>query len=212
MSRKFIQPRIDELDDDDDIAPLHPMKRYETCKLDSDYEICTTYPHEIRRKYTKRNIKESYNNKGYLIVCLNGHTYGKHVVIATQWIENDDPVNKTEVDHRNHVPDDNRIENLIWCTHGTNQKNKTRYNGRIVEYLDELSDKAFEVPEYNKHKFNDLWFDPETNCFYYYTGAAYREIVYNVNQNGTIFIHQLDTNHVKASISLNQFKRVYKLK
>ena len=213
MSRQVVKQAFDfDLDDDDDIAPPHPMKRYETCKLNDNFEICTTYPHEIRNRFTKRIVKESYDKDGYLKCHLNDKTCKKHRIIAFQWIPNDDPVNKTEVDHRNHVPDDNHIENLIWCTHGTNQKNKTRYNGRIVEYLDELSENAIEVPEYNKHEFEDLWFDPETNCFYYYTGAAYREIAYNVNKSGTIFIHQFDVNNVRATISLNKFKRVYKLK
>ena len=88
-----------------------------------------------------------------------------------------------EVDHKNQHRDDNHIENLRWCTQGQNQRNKTSYKGHVVEYLDRLSDYAFEFPDYNGHEFYDYWFDPETNCFYFYTGAAWREINYQTNKN-----------------------------
>ena len=90
-------------------------------------------------------------------------------------------------------------------------RNRTSYKGRTVEYLDELSIEAFEVDEYNHHQFEDLWFDPDTNTFYYYTGAAYREISYSVNNTGVIYIKARDSNNVTASITLNKFKRIYNL-
>ena len=181
---------------------------FESLVVDNDYVICKTYPHIIKRKSTGRIVSEHYH-KGYIRLNLNCKKYYKHDVIALQWIKNDDPEHKTEIDHKNHIPDDNRIENLEWSTHGENMRNKTIYKGREVEYVDELSDEAFEVTEYNEHEFEDVWFDPETNCFYYYTGAAYRELTYQSSSKNGLRVTVLDINHVQASITLNKFKRIY---
>ena len=180
------------------------------CVVDSDYEINVNYPYQIRKKSNKCVVSEHYH-KDYLRLSLNLKKYYKHDIIALQWIPNDDPDNKTEVDHINHIGDDNHIENLRWVTHSTNLRNKASYRGCVVEYLDRLSEAAFEFPEYNGHEFFDYWFDPETNCFYYYTGAAFREITYQKSSTNGLRITIPDSNHVLASITLNKFKRVYEL-
>ena len=180
------------------------------CVVDDDYEINVNYPYAIRKKSTGRIVSEHYERE-YLRLNLNRNKHYKHDIVALQWIPNDDPIHKTQVDHRNHIGDDNRIENLRWVTPSQNQRNKTSYRGRVVEYVDELSENAFEVTEYNNHEFEDLWFDPETDCFYYFTGAAYREITYSSSKSGALSIRTLDANHVHATISLNKFKRVYEL-
>ena len=179
------------------------------CVVDSDYEINVNYPYAIRRKSNGRIVRESDNGTGYPRIKLHRKDYLKHRVVATQFIEN--PHNYTEVDHVNHDRTDYHIENLRWVSRSQNVRNKKSYNGIIVEYLDELSENAFEVTEYNEHEFEDLWFDPATNCFYYYTGAAYREIIYLKSTASTLRIQALDINHVRATISLNKFKRVYEL-
>jgi len=45
-----------------------------------------------------------------------------HVVVADCWIENDDPVNKTEVNHKNGNKKDYSVSNLEWCTKSQNQR------------------------------------------------------------------------------------------
>ena len=189
-------------------APEQP--EWINCVIDDDYEIDTAYPYTIRRKSNHYVVSEHYHN-GYLRLSLNAKKHFKHDVVARQFIPNDDPEHKTQVDHINHVRSDNHISNLRWVSSSTNNRNRTSYKGRTVEYLDELSDEAFEVDEYNHHQFEDLWFDPDTNTFYYYTGAAYREISYSVNNTGVIYIKARDSNNVTASITLNKFKRIYNL-
>lgn len=82
-----------------------------------------------------------------------------------------------------------------------------------IEYetLEELSDEAFEVEEYNHHEFEDLWFDPDANCFYIYNGTQYIELIYEKRSNGSMYIQCYDIDNVKAIITLSKFKKQHSL-
>ena len=182
--------------------------QFETLVVDNDYEIASNhYPYIIRRRSNHRVVKECDDGKGYHVITLNGKQYRLHRVIATQWIPNDDPANKTQIDHINHDRSDNRLENLRWCTPSENMKNRSKHGDVVYEFEEELSINAFEVTEYNHHTFDNLWFDPDADCFYYYTGAAYREFIYEKTSSNALRIRIYDNNHVKTSISLNKFKQ-----
>ena len=94
-----------------------------------DYEILNEYPFTIRRKKDSYEISEFKNGKGYIGVKLNGNKHYKHILVAKQFIENDDPDHKTQVDHINHDRTDYHIENLRWITPSNNQRNKSVHNG-----------------------------------------------------------------------------------
>ena len=79
------------------------------------YEIEINYPHTIRKKADGIVINEYINSNGYVAVNLNGRSYLKHRLIALQFIPNDDPVNKTDCDHRSRVRSDYHISNLRWA-------------------------------------------------------------------------------------------------
>ena len=179
--------------------------------MDNDYEInINHYPWQIRRKGTTRIIAITTRSDGYQQLKLNGSSKYLNRVIATQFIPNDDPEHKTEVDHRNKHRDDNRIENLRWCTPSTNNKNRTAYRGIKVNYVDELSEDAFEITTYGKHEFEDLWYVPESDKFYYYTGVDYREITIGMN-SGSAIINARDVNNKQTSIRISKFKRLYNI-
>ena len=89
---------------------------FEVLRNHPNYEILNVYPHTIRRRRDSHIISEWYDTKGYTVVKLNQKAYKKHRIIAEQYIENDDPATKTQVDYINHNRTDNRITNLR-CNH-----------------------------------------------------------------------------------------------
>ena len=51
---------------------------------------------------------------GYLCVTINEKNYSVHRLVAESFIPN--PTNLPEVNHKNEIKTDNRVENLEWCT------------------------------------------------------------------------------------------------
>ena len=90
--------------------------------FENDYEILNNYPFTIRRKKGHYIVSEWLNSNGYPAVCIKKRTCQKHILIAKQFIPNDDPEHKTEVDHINHNRTDYHIDNLRWVTKSDNQK------------------------------------------------------------------------------------------
>ena len=127
-----------------------------------DYEICVEDPHEIRSKKTGKIVSELINNKGYFRLTLDGKKYLKHRLVDDQFIPNDDPTLKDQVDHINRDTMDNRVSNLRWTTASENNYNRSR-NDAI--FVDELPYDFIEVDHYGKHE-----------CLvglYYYDGTFY---------------------------------------
>ena len=64
-------------------------------------------------------MKSKIDKDGYEIVCLHKnkkqYTFGVHRLVAITFISKDD-LTKTQVNHRNGIKTDNRVENLEWVT------------------------------------------------------------------------------------------------
>lgn len=72
-------------------------------------------------KFNKERIlKPNKRRHGYLAVELNGRSFSIHRLVLESFVPNTE--NKTDVNHKNGVKFDNRLENLEWCTHSENAK------------------------------------------------------------------------------------------
>ena len=180
------------------------------CVVDSAYEIYSEYPYQIRKKSNKKIISE-YIDKKYIRCYLNRKIYYKHKIIALQFIPNDDPINKLEVDHINHIKIDNRIKNLRWVSSSENQNNKSSYNNYKCEYVNDIDDDCILVNTYNNHTFENYYFDEKIDIFYFFNGIKYRKLKINYRKYGSAFVCARDINNKRVYIYYNKFKKQYDL-
>ena len=176
---------------------------WETLKFNNDYEICTEYPHQIRRKSDEYIITEFIRNN-YIAVCLNCIICSKHRLIAFQWIVNDDPDNKTHVDHKNKIYTDNHISNLRWVTPSQNSMNCSAYNGVECEYVDDLPLDVVPIIWYNGFEFDGYFMDSDGDIWYD-TGANFRKLY--VGKKNTVCIR--DIHHKRHDFGIKGLRREF---
>ena len=185
---------------------------YVDCVVDNDYEIFTEYPYQIRKKSNKREVSETIHKRdGYVYLCLNRVQYYKHRLVAIQFIPNDEPLIKTEVDHINHDRSDYHLQNLRWVTPSQNQLNKSSYKGVDYEFIDydDEPDDLVQVNDYGVHEFEDYYYSPENNLFYFDTGVNFRVLHINFMKNGSAYVCARSNENKKVCIMFTKFKKLY---
>lgn len=87
----------------------------------------------VKRFYkngNKKLLKENIGTNGYLKVDLskegNVKTFNVHRLVALIFIENNEPLVKTQVNHIDENKENNSVENLEWCTKEYNLNYGTR--------------------------------------------------------------------------------------
>lgn len=180
---------------------------------ENEYEILNEYPFTIRRKSDGYEFSEYDNGYGYITVKLNRRQIPKHVLIAKQFIPNDDPDHKTQVDHINRHRDDYHIENLRWVTPSQNSINKSSNRGVVYQYVDDIPDEAMVVDFYDTrnghHEFENYFFHDDV--FYLYNGVQYRILHINENKSGNKYVNLLDINRNTVAVMYSRFKKQHDL-
>lgn len=123
------------------------MEKWKEIKnFESLYEVSNIG--NVRNKKTKKLISKRCDKDGYEIVNL--YNLGKiktakvHRLVAEAFLENIE--NKPCVDHINTIKNDNRLENLRWCTYKENSNNIL-----TKEHLKQGIRKGENHPFYRKH-------------------------------------------------------------
>ena len=136
------------------------------------------------------------------------HKYYKHKLIAKQFIENPDDLDY--VDHINRNKLDNSIENLRWCSASENNKNKSSHKGVDYEFFDEIDEDAVVVTDYGRHRFENYYYVPEEDSFYFYNGVKFRRLHVNEEKrNGSLFVCMMNTENKQVKVYLSRFKKIY---
>ena len=107
------------------------------------------------------------------------------------------------------IKDDNRIENLRWCTNKDNSNNRKTYAGRELIYIDEINENAIEVEYYGEHRFENYYF--YDNFFYLYNGIQYKRITTLTDPYGLCYADLLDVDNKKVHVRFSKFKKLYNI-
>ena len=179
---------------------------------DPDYEVNENNVYQIRRKGTNENIKLTLNkNTGYYICTLNRKKWLHHRVIALQFIPN--PDEKPEVDHINRIRNDNRIENLRWCSHYENMQNRGEiseyrgYAGKSFIFTEEIDKDCIKIEKYGTRELEGYYYDFNLDQFYKQTeDGKYRLLNVIHCKDGNEILNLYDKNHTRFKFSVNKFK------
>ena len=154
------------------------------------YMISKEYPHVIKKRTEMFPSKVTRNNSGYQTVSIDGQSYCLHRIIAEQWLPN--PDNLKEVNHKNHIRDDNRLENLEWMSASDNRRDRKKAHKQKFEYVEEIPDTAVELVEYNGFEYNRYWFDYDTERLIINSRNRFHYV--NISDHGSKLCTLVDVN------------------
>lgn len=123
------------------------MTQWKPIEQYPNYEVSNTGL--VRNKVFNRELKPSKECNGYLRVNLgnnDGYKWKRiHRLVAEAFIDNPNPEEFTQVNHKNSCKTDNRVGNLEWCSSAYNVRHMIANGHRTSAKLDYK--KASEIRE-----------------------------------------------------------------
>ena len=140
-----------------------------------NYEMYSEFPYDIRHKYKLNILNGRITKFGYKVFTFlqNGirKYYMHHKLIYYALVDPFDLNDRNlEIDHVNHVRDDNRVDNLRLVTRSENDLNRTKTKSVTYNFVNELIDMVF-VNELHK-----IYYSPSNDKFYRDLGVHMREM------------------------------------
>lgn len=107
------------------------------------------------RTYDQHPMRTRIGRGGYRVIALRdgnrrGHNFQVHRLVAMAFIPN--PNNYPCVDHIDTVRDNNRVDNLRWCTHHQNALNPITRQHLTQAMMGNQRSKGRKLPEWHRQK------------------------------------------------------------
>ena len=141
-------------------------QEFEKLRFDERYEITTTEPWNFRKVGERKLLKQGLNNEGgHLRVWINDKMQYVHRLVANQYILNDSPETKTQVDHIDRNRLNNSLENLRWATPSENVMNRDNYEYQRQEneYLDAMPEDVYQINTYQSFDYEKYYYDAQND-------------------------------------------------
>ena len=94
-----------------------------------------------KRKYSPKIMKGVIDKYGYIKICICHHLFSVHRLVCLYFLGD----SNLEVNHKNGIKTDNRLENLEYCTRSENQRhaymmglNRSLLNNRKISKTQEI--------------------------------------------------------------------------